>query len=116
MPFDIGSLVLKTYVIKNTLWTSCNFFVCLIGHHAKFHYLLYVLQIHKDCGFFEWVDPKMCAHGQRVVGRLVEWYESLVAETKRCETMVEVQVGKVKAEMEKEIEKVKAEVDNETNA
>jgi hypothetical protein len=38
-----------------------------------------VLQIHKDCGFFEWVDPKMCAHGHRVVGRLVEWHESLVA-------------------------------------
>jgi len=75
-----------------------------------------VLQIYKDCGFFEWVDPKMCAHGQRVVGRLVEWHESLVAETKRCETMVEVEVGKVKAEMEKEIEKVKAEVDNERNA
>jgi len=30
--------------------------------------------------------------------------------------MVEVEVGKVKAEMEKEIEKVKAEVDNERNA
>jgi hypothetical protein len=36
-----------------------------------------------------------------------------VAKTKRCETMVEVQVGKVKAEMEKEIEE--AEVDNERN-
>ncbi len=108
IPFDVGLLVLKSGKIWNafqTSWTSCNFFI-----------ICCVLQIHKDCGFFECVDPKMCAHGQRVVGRLVEWHESLVAETKRCETMVEVEVGKVKAEMEKEIEKVKAEVDNERNA
>jgi hypothetical protein len=66
-------------------------------------------QINRDCGFFEWVDPKMCEHGKRVVDRLFEWHEGLVAEAKRCEGMVEVEVGKVKAEMEKEVEVVKTE-------
>jgi hypothetical protein len=51
----------------------------------------------------------------------------LVAEAKQCETMVEVEVRKVKAGMEKEVEKVKveleeqvektnSEIDNETKA
>jgi hypothetical protein len=54
------------------------------------------LQINKECGFFEWIDPKLCEHGKRVVGSLCAWYENLVAEAKRCETMVEVEVGKVR--------------------
>jgi len=65
-------------------------------------------QINRDCGFFEWVDPKMCEHSKRVVDRLFEWHEGLVAEAKR-ECMVEVEVGKVKAKMEKEVEVVMTE-------
>jgi len=30
--------------------------------------LLCILQINRDCGFFEWVDPRLCKYGQRVVG------------------------------------------------
>jgi hypothetical protein len=76
--------------------------------------LLCVLQINRDCGFFEWVDPKICEYGQRVVGRLCAWHKSLVAEGKRCETMVEVEVGKVKTELKKQVEKIKSKIDNET--
>jgi hypothetical protein len=37
-----------------------------------------------------------------------------VAEGKRCETMVEVEVGKVKTELKKQVEKIKSKIDNET--
>ncbi|GLT67651.1 hypothetical protein SLA2020_399430 [Shorea laevis] len=63
--------------------------------------------------FFEWVDPKLCEHGRRVANRLRQRHENLVAEAKRCETLVQVEVEKAKAEMAKELAKVKAEFDNE---
>jgi hypothetical protein len=71
------------------------------------------LQINGECGFFEWVDPKLCEHGRRVANRLRQRHENLVAEAKRCETLVQVEVEKAKAEMAKELAKVKAEFDNE---
>jgi preprotein translocase subunit SecF len=71
--------------------------------------LLYVLQITRECGFFELVNHKLCEHDKRVADRLRKWHESLMAEARRCETIVEVEVGKVKVEMEKEVDKVKAE-------
>jgi hypothetical protein len=55
----------------------------------------------------------MCEHGRRVASRLRQMRESLVAEAKRCETIVEVEVGKVKAEIEKEIGKVNPEMEKE---
>jgi hypothetical protein len=70
--------------------------------------LLSVLQINQDCGFFEWVDPKLCEHGKRVARQLQRRHRILLAEVKRCETMVKVKVGKVKAEMEKEVGKFRA--------
>jgi hypothetical protein len=55
---------------------------------------------------------------------LRKWHESLMAEARQCETIVEVEVGKVKVEMgkkadkvkekiEKQVGKTKAEMDNE---
>jgi hypothetical protein len=75
--------------------------------------LCWGLQIQRDCGFFEWVDPPLCEHGKRVVSRLRQRHESLLAEAKRCETMVEVEVGKVRAEMEKEALQMKAGLEND---
>jgi hypothetical protein len=49
----------------------------------------------------------MCENGKRVVDRLFEWHEGLVAEAKGCEGMVEVEVGMVNAEIDKEVEVVK---------
>jgi hypothetical protein len=65
--------------------------------------LLLVLQIDRDYGFFEWLDPNLCEHGTRVARQLWRRHKILVTEAKQCETMVEVEVGKVKAEMEKEV-------------
>jgi hypothetical protein len=59
-----------------------------------------VLQINRACHFWEWVDPKMCSHGERVVHRLREWHISLIQEAGRCRTMVEIEVEKLKVKME----------------
>jgi hypothetical protein len=75
--------------------------------------LLCVLQINRKCGFFEWVDPPMCEHGRRVVSRLKKWHDSVKEEAKQCQTIVEFEVGKVKAELEKEAEKVKVSMEGE---
>jgi len=55
--------------------------------------LLLILQLNRDCG----------KHGKRVARQLWRRHEILVAKAKRCETMVEVEIWMVKAEMEKEV-------------
>ncbi|XP_059431582.1 uncharacterized protein LOC132165097 [Corylus avellana] len=70
-------------------------------------------KINQDCGFFEWLDPKMCSFGRKVVHRLHQRHEYLEAQAKRCETLVEVEVGKVRAENEKKIAQLKAEMESE---
>jgi len=62
-------------------------------------FFVIVLQINRACGFWQWVDPKMCSHGERLVGRLCEWHVSLIEEAERCRTMVETEVAKLKANM-----------------
>jgi len=37
-----------------------------------FFFFLGVFYINRACGFWEWIDPKMCQYGERVVGRLRE--------------------------------------------
>jgi hypothetical protein len=64
-----------------------------------FFFFVIVLQINQACGFWQWVDPKMCSHGERAVGHLREWHVSLIQEAKRCYTMVETDVAKLKANM-----------------
>ena len=59
-----------------------------------------ILQINQDCGYFEWLDLKMCSFSRKVVHRLHQRHEYLEAQAKRCETLVEVEVGKVREEME----------------
>jgi hypothetical protein len=66
-----------------------------------------VLQINQDCGYFEWLDLKMYSFGRKVVHRLHQRHEYLEAQTKQCETLVEVEVGKVRAEMESQAQHMK---------
>ena len=66
-----------------------------------------VLQINQDCGYFEWLDPKMYSFGQKVVHRLYQRHEDLEAQAKRCETLVEVEVRKVRVEMESQARHMK---------
>ena len=73
------------------------------------------MQINQDCGFFEWLDPKMCSFGKRVVHRLHQRQEELEAKAKRCQTLVQVEVGKVRAEDEKKIVLLKAEMEQLVN-
>jgi hypothetical protein len=56
-------------------------------------------QINQACGFWEWVDPKMCEHGRRVVDRLRQKHISLLEESERCRTMVETEVERVKEKL-----------------
>ncbi|XP_059438645.1 uncharacterized protein LOC132171362 [Corylus avellana] len=58
-------------------------------------------KINQDCGFLEWLDPKMCSFDKKVVHHLHQRHEYLEAQVKRYETLVEVEVGKVRAEHEK---------------
>jgi hypothetical protein len=61
-----------------------------------------VLQINRACQFWEWVDPKMCSHRERVVHRLQECHISLIQEAARCRVMVGTKVEKLKVKMETE--------------
>lgn len=70
-----------------------------------------MLQIKRECGFFEWLDPKMCEHGRRVVSRLKKWHDSLKEEAKQCQTMVEVEVEKVKGSMEVELSQYRKDIE-----
>jgi hypothetical protein len=88
-----------------------NLYYTDIPPHIFFSWSL--LQINWECGFFEWVGPKLCEYGKKVAGRLREWHESLMAEARWYEIMVEVEVGKVKTEMEKEVDKIKAEIEKQ---
>jgi hypothetical protein len=63
-------------------------------------FFVLVLQINRACHFWEWVDPKMCSHGERVVHLLQEWHISLIQEAARCRAMVETKVEKLKAKIE----------------
>jgi hypothetical protein len=74
-----------------------------------------VLQINQDCGYFEWLDSKMCFFGRKVVHRLYQRHEYLEAQAKRCETLVEVEVGKVRAEMESQAQRMKEQILDETS-
>ncbi|KAE7997416.1 hypothetical protein FH972_002055 [Carpinus fangiana] len=49
----------------------------------------------------------MCSFGRKVVHRLHQRHEYLEAQAKRCETLVEVEVGKVRAEMESQARHMK---------
>jgi wobble nucleotide-excising tRNase len=71
------------------------------------------LQINQDCGFFKWLDIKMCSFGKKVVHRLHQRHKQLEAQAKRCQTLVQVEVGKVKAKNEKKIVQLKAEMERE---
>jgi pyruvate formate-lyase activating enzyme-like uncharacterized protein len=66
-----------------------------------------VLQINQDCGYFEWLDPKMCSFGRKVVHHLYQRHKYLEAQAKQCETLVEVEVGKVRVEMESQAQHMK---------
>ncbi|GLT61026.1 hypothetical protein SLA2020_337620 [Shorea laevis] len=68
-------------------------------------------KIKRECGFFEWLDPKMCEHGRRVVSRLKKWHDSLKEEAKQCQTMVEVEVEKVKGSMEVELSQYRKDIE-----
>jgi len=53
--------------------------------------------------FFDGMDLAIYEHHKSVVSRLWERHQSLNAEAARCETMVEIEVRKVKTKMENEI-------------
>jgi hypothetical protein len=57
----------------------------------------------------------MCSFGRRVVHRLHQRHEQLEAKAKRCQTLVEVEFGKVRAEDEGKMVQLKAEMDQLVN-
>jgi hypothetical protein len=57
----------------------------------------------------------MCSFGRRVVHCLHQRHEQLEAKAKRCQTLVQVEVGKVRAEDEGKIVQLKAEMEQLVN-
>jgi hypothetical protein len=56
------------------------------------------------------MDLAIYEHGKSVESRLWERHQNLNAETARCETMVEIEVRKVKTKMENEIPQYRKEI------
>ncbi|GLT54764.1 hypothetical protein SLA2020_279360 [Shorea laevis] len=64
------------------------------------------------CGFFKWLDPKMCVYGEQVVSMLRDWHVS--TERALIETTISNEVSKYKIEVSEY--KSKIEVDAATFA
>jgi hypothetical protein len=57
----------------------------------------------------------MCSFGKRVIHRLHQRHEQLEAKAKQCQTLVQVEVGKVGAEDEENIVLLKVEIEQLVN-
>jgi hypothetical protein len=66
----------------------------------------------RGCDFFKWLDPKICAYGERVVSMLMDWHEKLKSERALIETTIANEVSKCKLQFAEYKSKMEVEAAN----
>ncbi|GLT55232.1 hypothetical protein SLA2020_283730 [Shorea laevis] len=72
----------------------------------------YVNEEKRGCDFFKWLDPKICAYGERVVSMLMDWHEKLKSERALIETTIANEVSKCKLQFAEYKSKMEVEAAN----